>query len=49
MALPKQLGMTRDVLHPDLVCDKSTFANKINQALARVTEEYSPLPDPRGL
>ena len=33
------------ILHPDLVCDESTLANKINKAFVSVTEDYSPLTD----
>ena len=33
------------VLHPVLVCDESTLANKINQAFISVMEDYSPLTD----
>ena len=33
------------ILHPDLVCDESTLANKINKAFVSVMEDYSPLTD----
>ena len=33
------------ILHPDLVCDESTLANKINKASVSVMEDYSPLTD----
>ena len=33
------------ILHPDLVCDESTLANKINKAFVNVIEDYSPLTD----
>ena len=37
-------GLT-SILHPDLVCDESTLANKINKAFVSVMEDYSPLTD----
>ena len=33
------------ILHPDLVCDESTLANKINKVFVSVMEDYSPLTD----
>ena len=33
------------ILHPDLVCDESTFVNKINKAFVRAMEDYSPLTE----
>ena len=33
------------ILHPDLVCDEPTLANKINQAFISVMDGYSPLPE----
>ena len=33
------------ILHPDLVCDESTLADKINKAFVRVIEDYSPLTE----
>ena len=33
------------VLHPVLVCNESTLANKINQAFISIMEDYSPLTD----
>ena len=33
------------ILHPKLVCNKFTLANKINRAFASVMEDYSPLTD----
>ena len=35
----------KSVLHPVLVCDESTLANKINQVFISVMEDYSPLTD----
>ena len=37
-------GLT-SILHPDLVCNESTLANKINKAFFNVMEDYSPLTD----
>lgn len=33
------------ILHPDLVCDEPTLANKINQAFVSVMDGYSPLTE----
>ena len=33
------------ILHPDLVCDVPTLANKINQAFVSVMDGYSPLTE----
>ena len=43
---PKTTGSDlKSVLHPVLVCDESTLANKINQAFISVMEDYSSLSD----
>ena len=43
---PKTTGSDlKSLPHPVLVCDKSTLANKINQAFISVMEDYSPLTD----
>ena len=43
---PKTTGSDlKSVLHPVLVCDESTLANKINQVFISVMVDYSPLTD----